>query len=84
MGIRLVAADIGSVGSSSKLAWAAFDASERQVRAAGTDPETAVLVLAPGCCLVPGRRWCWSTGGAKSLNPDGRTLVQRGEPPGTT
>jgi hypothetical protein len=48
MGIRVVAVDIGSVGPSSKFAWAAFDAPERQVAAAGTDPETAVSALAPG------------------------------------
>jgi len=48
MGIRVVAVDIGSVGPSSKFAWAAFDAPERQVMAAGTDPETAVSALVPG------------------------------------
>jgi hypothetical protein len=47
MGIRVVAVDIGSVGASS-FAWAAFDAPERQVMAAGTDPETAVSALVPG------------------------------------
>jgi hypothetical protein len=54
MGIRVVAVDIGSVGPSSKFAWAAFDAPERQVMAAGTDPETAVSALAPG--LLSGAR----------------------------
>src|SRR5260370_10635106 len=48
MGIRVVAVDIGSVGPSSKFAWAAFDAPERQAMAAGTDPETAVSALASG------------------------------------
>ncbi len=48
MGIRVVAVDIGSVGSYSKFAWAAFDAPERQVMAAGTDPETGVSALVPG------------------------------------
>ena len=48
MGIRVVAVDIGSVGPSSKFAWAAFDAPERQVMAAGRDPGTAVSALAPG------------------------------------
>jgi hypothetical protein len=48
MGIRVVAVDIGSVGPYSKFAWAAFDAPERQVMAAGTDPETAVSALVPG------------------------------------
>lgn len=43
-----MAVDIGSVGSSSKFAWAAFDAPGRQVMAAGTDRETAVSALAPG------------------------------------
>jgi hypothetical protein len=53
MGIRVVAVDIGSVGPSSKFAWAAFDAPERQVMAAGTDLETAFSALAPACCPVP-------------------------------
>jgi hypothetical protein len=48
MGIRVVAVDIGSVGSSSKFAWAAFDAPGRGLIEAGTDPETAVSALAPG------------------------------------
>ena len=48
MGIRVAAVDIGSVGPSSKFAWATFDAPERQVMAAGTDPGTAVSALAPG------------------------------------
>ena len=48
MGIGVVAVDIGSVGPSSTFAWAAFDAPDRQVIAAGTDPETAVSALAPG------------------------------------
>ena len=54
MGIRVVAVDIGSVGPSSKFAWAAFDAPERQVMAAGTDPGTVVSALAPG--LLSGAR----------------------------
>jgi hypothetical protein len=54
MGIRVVAVDIGSVGPSSKFAWAAFDAPGRQVMAAGTDPQTAVSALAPG--LLSGAR----------------------------
>jgi hypothetical protein len=54
MGIRVVAVDIGSVGPSSKFAWVAFDAPERQVMAAGTDPGTAVSALAPG--LLSGAR----------------------------
>ena len=54
MGIRVVAVDIGSVGSSSKCAWAAFDAPGRDLIAAGTDPETAVPALAPG--LLSGAR----------------------------
>ena len=48
MGIRVVAVDIGSVGQSSKFAWAAFDAPGRDLIADGTDPETAVGELAPG------------------------------------
>jgi hypothetical protein len=48
MGIRVVAVDIGSVGPSSKFAWAAFDAPQRQVMAAGTNPQTAVWARAPG------------------------------------
>ena len=48
MGIRVVAVDIGSVGPSSKFAWAAFDAPGRDLIAVGTDPETAVSALAPG------------------------------------
>jgi hypothetical protein len=49
MGIRVVAVDIGSVGSSSMMfAWAAFDAPGRDLIADGTDPETAVSALAPG------------------------------------
>jgi hypothetical protein len=48
MGIRVVAVDIGSVGPSSKFAWAAFDAPGRVLIADGTDPETAVSALAPG------------------------------------
>src|SRR5580704_10846735 len=48
MGIGAVAVDSGSVGPSSTFAWAAFDAPERQVMAAGTDPETAVSALVPG------------------------------------
>jgi hypothetical protein len=48
MGIRVVAVDIGSVGPSSKFAWTAFDAPERQVITAGTGPETAVSALARG------------------------------------
>jgi hypothetical protein len=53
-GIGVVAVDIGSVGPSSKFAWAAFDAPQRQVMAAGTDPQTAVWALAPG--LLSGAR----------------------------
>lgn len=52
--IRVVAVDIGSVGQSSKFAWAAFDAPGRDLIAAGTDPETAVSALAPG--LLAGAR----------------------------
>jgi hypothetical protein len=48
MGIRVVAVDIGSVGLSSKFAWAAFDAPGRDLVADGTDPETAVSALAFG------------------------------------
>jgi hypothetical protein len=54
MGVRVVAVDIGSVGQSSKFAWAAFDAPGRGLMAAGTDPETAVSALAPG--LLSGAR----------------------------
>jgi hypothetical protein len=54
MSIRVVAVDIGSVGQSSKFAWAAFDAPGRDLIAAGTDPETAVSALVPG--LVSGAR----------------------------
>jgi hypothetical protein len=68
MGICVVAVDIGSAGPSLKFAWAAFDAPERQVMAAGTDPETAVPVLVPG--LLSGARaqahlrhdHCWMPG----------------------
>src|SRR6266700_215843 len=38
MGIRVVAVDIGSVGPSSKFAWAAFDAPGRDLIAAGLTP----------------------------------------------
>ncbi len=48
MGIRVVAVDVGSVGPSSKFAWAAFDAPGRDLIAAGTDPKTTVSALAPG------------------------------------
>lgn len=48
MGIRVVAVDIGSVGPSSKFAWAAFDTPGRDLIADGADPETAVSALAPG------------------------------------
>jgi hypothetical protein len=48
MSIRVVAVDIGSVGPSSKFAWAAFDAPGRDLIADGTDPETAVSALASG------------------------------------
>ncbi len=48
MGIRVVAVDIGSVGPSSKFAWAAFDAPGRDLIADGTDPETKVSALVPG------------------------------------
>jgi hypothetical protein len=48
MGVRVVAVDIGSVGPSSKFAWAAFDAPERDLVADGTNPETAVSELASG------------------------------------
>ncbi len=48
MGVRVVAVDIGSVGQSSKFAWAAFDAPGRDLIADGTDPETAVSELVPG------------------------------------
>jgi len=54
MGIRVVAVDIGSMGSSSKFAWAAFDAPGRKVIADGKDPETAVSALTPG--LLAGAR----------------------------
>jgi hypothetical protein len=39
----VLAVDVGSVRSSSKLAWTAVDAPGRDLIAAGTDPETAVL-----------------------------------------
>ena len=48
MSIRVVAVDIGSVGQSSKFAWAAFDAPGHDLIAAGRDPETAVSALARG------------------------------------
>ena len=48
MSIRVVAVGIGSVGPSSKFAWAAFDAPGRDLIADGTDPETAVSALASG------------------------------------
>jgi hypothetical protein len=54
MAIRVVAVDTGSAGPSSKFGWAAVDAPKRQAMAGGTDPETAVSVLAPG--LLPGAR----------------------------
>jgi hypothetical protein len=71
MGIRAVAVDIGSVGPSSRFAWAAFDAPERQVMAAGTDPETAVSALAPG--LLSGARAALLLEAPMSVPvPDGR------------
>jgi hypothetical protein len=53
MGIRVVAVDIGSVGSSSKFAWAAFDAVSllRGLRG-GTLPGSLVALLLCTC-----RRW---------------------------
>ena len=50
----MVAVGIGSVGPSSKFAWAAFDAPGRDLIADGTDPETAVSALASG--LLAGAR----------------------------
>jgi len=44
----VVAVDVGSVGPSSKFAWAAFDAPGRDPMAAGTDPETAVSAFVAG------------------------------------
>ncbi len=48
MGIRVVAADAGSVRPPSNFAWAAFDAPAREVVASGNDPQTAVSALVGG------------------------------------
>ena len=59
MGVHVVAVDIGSVGQSSKFAWAAFDAPGRDLIADGTDPETAVSGWCPACWRVSRPRCCW-------------------------
>ena len=55
MGIRVMAVDIGSVGSSSKFAWAAFDVPGRDLIAGGADPETAVSAQADDSLLAGAR-----------------------------
>ena len=71
MSIRVVAVDIGSVGPSSKFAWAAFDAPGRDLIADGTDPETAVSALASG--LLAGARAALLLEAPMSVPvPDGR------------
>jgi hypothetical protein len=71
VGTRVLAVDIGSVGPSSKFAWAAFDAPERDLIADGTDPETAVSELAPG--LLAGAQAALLLEASMSVPvPDGR------------
>jgi hypothetical protein len=48
MRVRVVAADIGSVGPPSNFAWVAYDAPGREVVSQGADPESAVSALLPG------------------------------------
>lgn len=48
MRIRVVAVDVGSVRSSSKFAWAVFDAPGRILIEHGADPEAAVSALVSG------------------------------------
>jgi hypothetical protein len=48
MGIRVVAVDIGSLGSSSESAWAVFDDPRCALIVNGIDPEAAVSALTPG------------------------------------